>query len=1122
MERSFMNGRSLKPFPFILLFMFLMSQAYAQTTGKIVGTVKDANTGDVLPGVNVIIVGTYLGAATDLEGYYTVINVPAGIYDLQVTMMGYKKVTQVNVRVSVDQITTANFSLEPEVMEGEEVIVVAERDILHKEVTNSQLVVSGTEMVEAAGIRTINHYLEKQAGITGTERMEIRGGSADQTGSIINGLTFVNPRIGKAEARIPVSAVEQVNLVTGGYGAEYGNFRSGLINVVTKSGDKKEYHGSVNYSRNDAHMKRFGKSLYDPTNVFLRTYFDPEWAFVGTTAAWAGNKYPEDETEKYIPFNGWNRIAQAYNRSVPADRHVTPMDLYLWSAWVHTVEPDFNRLKAYADTAEGLEYNLTDKQIQALKDHAHEPEGSDSDYNVDFGFGGPVPLVSSKLGDATFYLSHQTINTNYIQPVTLNAEKDATTMLTVKSNITKSLTMDINGIYRLVHGTAPVMPTAGAVPRIGDDYDADSGGGDLMFENNIGKIYDQGMVYFWHPTFWHPKDLTTYMGGIKLNQVVNPKTFWDLTLSYAWQKDFAEPEVTRDYTTLINFGPIWLDEMPYGRVFTADTVRNPDDANDYYVHSIFEDVGGEILSATGRRFSSKTGMYNENSVTQQFRLKFDLSSQATKHHFFKTGFDFNYYDLDNDLWVYWTGYDTDYDLRFHVKPYQAGLYVQDQMTYEGLVARIGLRADYYNSGNLMWPTGDRFNGEAFIEGPEGEHPAMDQYRYEFMKAGHNLVWNRWNRIHAEYQEAFPEREFLKRTENHFALSPRVGLSFPVTDRSKFYFNYGHFRSTVPYSEMYMYNFRYSKGQGLTSIGNPNLAPPRTISYELGVSYNLLDQYLININGFYKDVTGQHTDIQFDGVSISDGYSSRTNNEYEDIQGMEVDIRKPAGKFITGWVNFRYLLEKTGRVGREYYYEDPERNNDPLEIYYEADEDQPAPQPKLAANLTFHVPADLKFGKTVNTVLGDWLVSGIFEWEQGEAFTHNPRQLRNVSNNLRWPDYYMVDLKVSKMFGYKGIKVNFYVDIQNVLDLKVDWMHYGWTFRSNIDQADYLNSLHLPMYDSPEYKGQTSPSGNEYVGGDDKIGDLKSASAPYINDPNNGDLWMYGYPRDIWFGVNINF
>jgi hypothetical protein len=416
-----------------------------------------------------------------------------------------------------------------------------------------------------------------------------------------------------------------------------------------------------------------------------------------------------------------------------------------------------------------------------------------------------------------------------------------------------------------------------------------------------------------------------------------------------------------------------------------------------------------------------------------------------------------------------------------------------------------------------------------------------------MSTGHNIAWERFEAIDKAYRDSLGV-PFMEKTINHLALSPRIGVSFPVTERSKLYFNYGHFRSSVPYAEMYMYNYRYSKGQGLNTIGNPNLAPPRTISYELGGSYNLSNEYLITISGFYKDVTGEHTNVNIDGQSISDGYTGRTNNEYEDIQGLEVDLHKSVGKYVTGWVNFRYLLTKSGNVGREYIYEDPERNSDPNEIYYEADEDRPAPRPALAANLNFHVPEDLKIGTLGNALLSGWIVSGIFEWEKGEAFTHNPEQLRNVSNNLRWPDYWMLDMKLSKGFKLMGLQASFYVDIQNLLNLKVNWMSHEWCFRSDIDRNAYLNSLRLPMYEDEDYEGQMSPSNTYYFGGDDKVGDLRPEDVKYeplvpnpdndpeiaaankeriknksyINNPSNRDLWLYGLPRDIWFGLSISF
>ncbi|HEX9934213.1 MAG TPA: hypothetical protein VGB38_03365, partial [bacterium] len=117
------------------------------------------------------------------------------------------------------------------------------------------------------------------------------------------------------------------------------------------------------------------------------------------------------------------------------------------------------------------------------------------------------------------------------------------------------------------------------------------------------------------------------------------------------------------------------------------------------------------------------------------------------------------------------------------------------------------------------------------------------------------------------------------------------------------------------------------------------------------------------------------------------------------------------------------------------------------------------------------------------------------------------------------------LKVSKSFAVKGMKVNFFVDVNNVLDLKVNWIDNGWCYRNATDRTNYLASLHLPMYDSPVYDALRAVDANKKAGfyqpGSDKIGDLRSTDKPYINDPDIADVWLYGYPRDIWFGFTIN-
>ncbi|MBN1546002.1 MAG: carboxypeptidase-like regulatory domain-containing protein, partial [Syntrophaceae bacterium] len=388
MRNQLRSFKRWKPFAAVLVGLFFSIPAFSQMSGKITGIVKDAETGDPLIGVNMMVVGTHLGSATDSDGHYFIVNVPVGTHHVQASMIGYKTVTKTDVRISLEQVTKVNFNLETAVLEGEKVVIVAERDILHKEISNSQQVVLADQIVETAGVQTLNQFLGSQAGITDERYLSIRGGSANETGAIVNGISWVNPRIGKAEATVPLSAVEQISLQSGGFSAEYGNYRSGILNVTTKSGDKSVYHGTFNYSRNVPHMKRFGESLYDPTNFGLSPYMDPVVSFLGTKEGWyaaTGNDTAEAlyQEQQHESFRGWNDLAARYNRGKAPEEQVTPMDLYLWSAWMHQAVPDFDRLEELYP-----QYTITEEQKKAIIAHAHEPEGEDSDYDLDFGFGG--------------------------------------------------------------------------------------------------------------------------------------------------------------------------------------------------------------------------------------------------------------------------------------------------------------------------------------------------------------------------------------------------------------------------------------------------------------------------------------------------------------------------------------------------------------------------------------------------------------------------------------------------------------------------------------------------------------------------------------------------------------
>ena len=131
---------------YLTVFSCSLSLTFAGTTGKIAGKVTDKTTGEPLPFVNIIMVGTNLGAATDIDGNYVILNIPPGKYNVKAQYIGYQPVLVENVSVSIDLTTTVDFTLSESAVELEEVVVQGKQDLIKKDVTSSQSLISAEQI----------------------------------------------------------------------------------------------------------------------------------------------------------------------------------------------------------------------------------------------------------------------------------------------------------------------------------------------------------------------------------------------------------------------------------------------------------------------------------------------------------------------------------------------------------------------------------------------------------------------------------------------------------------------------------------------------------------------------------------------------------------------------------------------------------------------------------------------------------------------------------------------------------------------------------------------------------------------------------------------------------------
>ncbi|GAB4340178.1 MAG: hypothetical protein Kow0037_25860 [Calditrichia bacterium] len=232
----------------ILLSVILVPMlAFGGTTGKIAGVVVDKSTGEPLPGVNVIIEGTTLGASTDIDGYYVILNVPVGTFNVRASYIGFNDVVMQGVRVSVDLTTEVNFSLEPTTLElGEAIVVSAERPMVRKDETNTNIIKTSKE-IQVMPIRGMQDIAGTVAGVVkqdNSNTMNIRGGRGNESAVYVDGVMVNDPYNYAVRAYIPNEAIEEISVQTGGFNAEYGEAMSGIVMLTTNSG-AEHYFGSI-------------------------------------------------------------------------------------------------------------------------------------------------------------------------------------------------------------------------------------------------------------------------------------------------------------------------------------------------------------------------------------------------------------------------------------------------------------------------------------------------------------------------------------------------------------------------------------------------------------------------------------------------------------------------------------------------------------------------------------------------------------------------------------------------------------------------------------------------------------------------------------------------------------
>ncbi|NWF89560.1 MAG: TonB-dependent receptor, partial [Ignavibacteriaceae bacterium] len=912
------------------LFFQIFTLSIFSQVGKLTGVIRDASTNEPLIGANILIEGKTMGAASNVDGYYVILNVPPGLYTLKASMVGYAPKTTQQVRVSIDQTTEINFELTSSTFQTEEVVVIATTPIVQRDVSSSRVNLN-VEEIQNLPVSSLSGVIGLQAGVR--SGLEIRGGSSNQTAFLVNGVTLRDERDNSPFTGISYTAVDEMQIQTGGFNAEFGNIRSGLVNVVTKEGLRDKYTFSLISRYSSASQKHFGASPNNPNSFWIRPYVDPSVAWFGTEAIDPNTGLPvwdEFLQQQYPKFEGWVSVAQKTLLDDDPTNDLTPEQAQKIFLWQHR--------------------KIVDIQ---------EP-----DYDVDASFGGPVPFAQS-LGNLRFFASYRQTQSMYLVPLSRDGVNDWVAQLKLTSDIGTGMKLMIQGLRSSVKGTNNNNAGLAGIFRSPESI------GEVM--NRVSYIDAR----IFSTDYWAPSTIEYTSFGGKFTHVIDPTTLYEVTVSTFKSSYDTNPNSLRDTTTLYNVGGVYVDEAPFGYADFPSTGIN------------------------GLRMGVGFSNSRDSSVVTVYSLKADFQSQLDKYNFIKTGIEVvytdnrvNYASVDKFLpsgrsRSVWSNF-----------PIRGALYVQDKLEFEGMVANIGLRLDYSD--------------------PQGSWYEYDPYTKAFASENSLGLDTLLTKIDVEKQ---------------INLSPRVGISFPISVDSKLYFNYGHFRS-MPTPENLFLLRRFSDNNAVTRLANPNNPLPRTISYELGYEQNLFDEFLLKLAGYYKDVSLQSRLVTYVSRDNKVNYSRTEPNNYQDVRGFELTLTKNRGNWIQGFINYTYDVRSSGNFGFGTYYESAS-----LQRSYEATttstyQEKPIPRPYANANIDIFTPAD--FGPKLGDIylLGDIRFSFVGSWYSGEYDTWaGGGSIPGIENNVQWKDYWNVDLRISKSFHIMGVNLQIFADITNLFNYK---------------------------------------------------------------------------------------
>ena len=941
----------------VLMFGVSMRNASAAIIGKISGVITDEATSAPLANATLTIVGTSSTATTNDDGYYVMTNIPPGGYDVKAELTGYASETVVGAKVFAGLTTTLNFALDAaEVITLEEIEVTATKPLIKRDVTQSTRIIEAEE-IAAMPRDTVNGILETQAGVAvdnATGSIHIRGGRSMEIKYLIDGIPINDP-IGRGlGVQVNANSIEQMEVITGGFNAEHGDAQSGVINLITKAGTQ-EFSGRIRY-RIGQWGEHHGDPLYGP-------WLDPDSGFRPVALEPFRGIFLGKPYDYQTPYRGEDiTVSELAAREGDAQVEFTEIFPGVYA------DRTGNPLLPVIDSESGEpKVNPDTGEVITARQPYQDADGTVIDYEKK-----QVTLLDGYTVDLDQYSGLFNDTRNYeLRPSHIGEFALSGPIWGNRLTFSASSQLRRDESY-LPNNSARGYTLQGKLkfevtPEIKltasglfDQREADSYGGSLRFLPSAIPVTNRDGRSM----------------SLQLSHNLNSGTFYTLTVG----------QFHRSYESH-QPGKLW---NPLDKTFDENAWDLEKSVEENEEEGRIRNPTPQAYNDTNYFIAGDYDVWTTRDSTTSI-LKADFASQVTANHQIQTGLGFTSHDLYN-LGTQNYGSSNLYLEFYDVAPSTISLYVQDKMEYAGMIVNAGLRYERYN------PEGDLPDDpkDPLMLNPDG----TIELDYDDYKVGLPIIKD-------------PVEPSVKQM-----LAPRLGISFPITDRAKFHFSYGHYYQ-IPQGDDLYENLYFDMRGAIRRKGNPDLEPEKTIAYEVGVAQQLTDDLTVDLTGFTKDIDDLVSSVH---VDIINDYSYFINDIYGRVQGFEFTARKwgTGQSRVSGMFSYTYSVAKGKGSSRSLGY---------LTYYYQ--------QPEV----TESHPLDWDQRHIVSGTLGIQLplnaaVNLIGRYASGLPYTPNPNApVKPNVNSKRYPPTYNVDVLLSKRIARAGMTYTFFADIRNIFNTK---------------------------------------------------------------------------------------